>query len=708
MAIVEVFTTKRHTKIKETYAVGRGKPLPIGASITPDGINFSVFAEHATAVTLVLLSPKEHTPFYEIPLDPKYNKTGHVWHIHVLELSPQIHYGYRVDGPYAPQEGHRYDKRTMLIDPYAKALSGGKVWGQPSVDSRRGSNPWGRYSCIVDQQFDWEGDCPLVVPMQDSIIYEMHVRGFTRHASSQADCPGTFRGIIEKIPYLKSLGITAVELMPICEFNENENTHRNPFTGENLKNCWGYSTIGFFAPKASYAYNNQKDGHILEFKELVRALHKNDIEVILDVVFNHTAEGSENGPTLHFRGLDNSVYYILGTHGEYLNFSGCGNTVHCNHPLIRDFILDCLHYWVTEMHVDGFRFDLAAILGRDQNGGVLENPPVIERIARDPVLGDTKLIAEAWDAAGLYQVGNFPSCGRWAEWNGKYRDDVRAFIRGDNGKVHALAMRILGSPDLYKKSGRYPYHSINFITSHDGFTLYDLVSYNDKHNEMNGENNSDGAPENFSWNCGAEGPTQNPHILGLRRRQMKNLLTILFLSQGVPMILAGDEMARTQKGNNNAYCQDNEISWIDWMQAKENQDILRFTQEIIAFRRRHRSLRRQDFIEASTSDYAGIQWHGIKVYEPDWGHYSHTIAFLLAGCAVPKGDNDIYVAINAYWEPLKFEIPIPPCGLPWHILVDTSRVSPDDIIPETAVPKRRLDANQYRVAARSVLVLVAC
>jgi glycogen operon protein len=706
--ITEIFSREVWSKAKTPYVVGRGKPLPLGATVTPEGINFAVFAEHARAVTLVLLRLGEDVPYFECKLEPHYNKTGHIWHVQVFALAAPIQYGYKMDGTYDPGRGHRYDKHVLLFDPYAKALSRGKVWGcreEVTKNFRQKENR--RYSLVVDDPFDWQGDFPPLTPMRDTIIYEMHVRGFTQHPASRVKNPGSFEAVSEKLPYLKELGITAVELMPVCEFDENDNPNRNPFSEEPLKNFWGYNTVGFFSPKASYAANKKENGHLQEFKELVRACHKAGIEVILDVVFNHTAEGNENGPTLHFRGLDNQVYYILGPGGRYLNFSGCGNTVNCNHPLIRDFIIDCLRYWVTEMHVDGFRFDLAAVLGRDENGEVLKNPPIIERIARDPVLSNTKLIAEAWDAAGLYQVGTFPACGRWAEWNGKFRDDVRCFVRGDDGFISALAMRLLGSPDLYDKYGRYPYHSINFVTCHDGFTLHDQVSYNHKHNEMNGENNRDGTEQNFSWNCGLEGETGDASIIALRQRQMRNFLAILMLSQGVPMLLSGDESARSQQGNNNAYCQDNEISWLNWKLAEQHRDMFRFTKELIAFRKRHRSLRQEHFLSPNQQSYCGIQWHGVKKLQPDWSFHSHSIAFLLEGSVVPGGDNDIYVAINAYWETLTFEIPAAPSQQKWHILMDTGQPSPEDIFPENESEKRYMQGDSYTLLPRSLVVLIA-
>ena len=513
---------KLDTIIGSDFQIMRGSPRPFGSEIRENGINFALLSKHATAVTLVIYLPMENESVLELPFDPRFNKTGDIWHMFIQGISREIRYGYRVDRqPNLQPLVHRYQPEIVLLDPYAKAYTGAPEWGQ--LYRRNGENGTPptrnhRRSIVVNDAFDWEYDQPLNLPLHDAVIYEMHVRGFTIDPSSGVAHPGTYRGVIEKIPYLKELGVTAVELLPINEFDEMDSDRFHPDSGTPLLNFWGYNTIGFFAPKASYASRNRDSDPVREFKEMVKALHKAGIEVILDIVFNHTGEGDERGTTYSFRGLDNSIYYIIDpVTGMYHNYSGCGNTVNCNHPNVRDLILECLHYWVTEMHVDGFRFDLAAILGRGRDGSVLADPPLIERIAHDPILANTKLIAEAWDAAGLYQVGRFPAWGRWAEWNGHFRDDVRRFLRGEDGLVSALATRLSGSADLYQGSGRAPYHSINFITSHDGFTLRDLVSYNEKHNWENGEENRDGSDANFSWNCGEEGPSDDPDMHQTRK-----------------------------------------------------------------------------------------------------------------------------------------------------------------------------------------------
>ncbi|MBN1422035.1 MAG: glycogen debranching protein GlgX [Planctomycetes bacterium] len=724
--------------------VDAGRPLPLGATVSPDGINFSIFSRHATAMTLVLFrdlagweeeragrglgegeGDPQPPPAAEIHLDPEVHRTGDIWHIFVRRLESRFDYGWRADGPFQPRPyGLRFNRNKLLLDPYARALEGTFDWDSldllgyepgPLPDdmtfNASDSAPRMARCVILDDRADWDSDRPLAVPLKDSIIYELHVRGFTRHPSSGVRAPGTFRGAIEKIPYLKALGITAVELMPICEFNQNENVCRDPATGERLRNYWGYSTIAFFAPKASYADDRSRAGAVREFRELVKALHRAGIEVILDVVFNHTAEGDQFGPTLSFRGLDNPIYYMLAEDRRfYRNFSGCGNTINCNHPFVREFVLDCLRYWVIDMHVDGFRFDLASILGRAQDGSVLANPPLIERIAEDPILSKTKIIAEAWDAAGLFQVGSFPGT-RWAEWNAHFRDDVRRFVRGDAGMVPAIATRIAGSSDLYEHGGRQPYHSINFITSHDGFPLADLVSYNRKHNERNGEGNRDGYDANWSWNCGVEGPTQDPSIIALRRKQAKNHFAILMLSQGVPMILMGDEALRTQGGNNNAYCQDNETSWFDWRACDQNADFLRFARLAIAFRRAHPILRRERFFSAPADGHpAEITWHGLGVGEPDWSPESRWIAFHLAGkaSADPEAeeDTDLYVILNAHWEDRAFALPPPPAGLRWHRVADTSLPSPQDFL-EPGSEEPLTEEDTYHAAPRSTVILLA-
>jgi isoamylase len=527
-----------------------GHPLPFGATPTALGVRFSAFSRHATAVTLLLFDlPADERPAVEIALDPRLNRTGDAWHVEVDGIGPGSLYLFRVDGPRDPARGHRFDPAAMLLDPYAKAVTG----------------PQGaRKGVVVSDDFDWQGDRPLGRPLRRTVIHETHVRGLTRHPSSGVEHPGTFRGVVEKIPYLADFGVTAVELMPVMEFDERANHRTNQVTGERLGNYWGYNTIAFFAPKEGYAAAVAPGAAVTEFKEMVRSLHRAGIEVILDIVFNHTAEGDETGPTLSFRGWDNAIYYLLmADHSRYANFTGCGNTMNCNHPIVRTFIIDCLRYWAVEMHVDGFRFDLGSVLGRDRQGRLMENPPILERIAEDPVLRGTKIIAEAWDAAGAYQVGQFPG-GRWAELNDRFRDDARKFWRGDPGSTGAMATRLAGSSDLYLRDGRKPFHSINFITSHDGFTLNDLVSYSRRHNDENGEGGRDGFEPNLSDNHGVEGPSADPAVEAVRERQVKNFLATLLVSLGTPMLLGGDEMRRTQRGNNNPWCQDNEVSWYDW------------------------------------------------------------------------------------------------------------------------------------------------
>ncbi len=698
---------KNHSINTLPFVIERGSPIPLGATVKRKGINFAVFSSHATSVTLVIYKSGEEKPVAEFQLSPGYNKTGDVWHAFIHDLNPGVRCGYRMDRHRDDKKNtHRFNKDAVLIDPYAKALSGNSEWGK--LYRRKGANNYAppinvRRSLIIEDDFDWGKDQPLNIPLSDSIIYELHIRGFTRHESSHVKYPGTFKGFIEKIPYLKELGITAVELLPINEFEEMDTDRINPETGERLLNFWGYHPISFFPPKASYAANSRSGAQVKEFKSLVKALHEAGIEVILDMVFNHTAEGDERGPTFCFRGIDNSIYYIIDQEtGAYHNYSGCGNTLNCNHPVVRNMILDSLRYWVTEMHVDGFRFDLASILGRGQDGAVLSNPPVLERIAADPVLANTKLIAEAWDAAGLYQVGTFPNWGRWAEWNGKFRDDIRRFVRGDPGMVPSLTTRLVGSPDLYRGSGRAPSHSVNFVTCHDGFTLSDLVSYNTKHNIANGEDNEDGANENLSWNCGHDGPTDSEEIHSLRLRQMKNFVTLLFFSHGVPMILAGDEVGRTQKGNNNAYCQDNGISWINWDFMKMNANLFRFFKVLITFRKKHPVLRPESFEGNSTDNPLKIAWHGVELNRPDLSWESRSIAMHLFGNGL---DHDIYLIVNAYWEGLKFKLPKLRNEKKWYRFVDTMLNPPDDV---TEVDNEIFCTNQrsYKVGTRTVVVLV--
>jgi glycogen operon protein len=688
------------------YKLRPGRAVPFGATFVPGGVNFSVFSRHATSCTLVLFDKGAPTPKVEIPF-PDAFRIGNVYSMIVFDLDfEDLEYGYRMSGPFDPAAGHRFDERKILLDPYARAIGGRDVWRTPpnwdDVFPHRGR--------LVFDDFDWEGDRPLERAQEDLVIYEMHVRSFTAHSSSGAKAPGTFAAIRSRIPYLKELGVNCIELLPVYEFDEFENSRQHPDTGEWLLNYWGYSTVGFFAPKAGYAATGRFGMQVDEFKALVKELHRNGIEVILDVVFNHTAEGNEHGPTLSFRGLDNKTYYMLTPDGYYFNFSGTGNTLNCNNPIVRNMVLDCLRYWAAEYHVDGFRFDLAAILGRDQSGAPLMNPPLLETLAFDPILARCKLIAEAWDAGGLYQVGSFPAFGRWAEWNGKYRDAVRRFIKGDEGLVGEMATRIQGSPDLYEWAGRGPRASINFVTCHDGFTLADLVSYNDKHNEANGEGNQDGANDNNSWNCGWEGPTSDPAINALRLRQMKNALAILLTSHGVPMLLMGDEVGRTQAGNNNAYCHDSPLNWFDWRLVDRNAELLRFVSRCIAFRHAHPVLRARQHLR--NADYVGsgipdVSWHGEQPWAPDWSAGSRRLAFMLCGRHAFGGaatDDDIYVAMNMHWDAAAFGLPAPRPGSQWRVFANTGAAAPGDVFdPGTEPP---LSQDWILMGPRSIAILV--
>jgi glycogen operon protein len=672
----------------------RGSCRPFGATPQNGGVNFAVCSRNAQAVSLVLFRDGREEPIAEIPLDPRTNRTGDVWHVLVHGLPTDTLYGYRVTGPDAPKSGHRFDASRIVLDPYARAISGGHRWGQPDSPHGQPHSRLTRRGRIVVDDFDWEGDVPPATPMAQTVLYELHVRGFTRHPSSAVTHPGTFLGLTDKIPYLQSLGVTAVQLMPVLEFDDLEHARRNPMTGELLLNYWGYSPLSFFAPKASYASGPGRQ--VREFKEMVKAFHKAGIEVILDVVYNHTCEGNENGPTLSFRGLDNAIYYMLDKEGRYYNFSGCGNTLQCNHPLVRDLILDSLSYLVTEMHVDGFRFDLAAILGRGANGKVLDDPPLLQHIAEHPVLAGTKLIAEAWDAAGLSRLGKFPSWGRWAELNGAYRDDVRRFVRGDAGATANVAKRICGSLDLYGDTDPQASHSINFITCHDGFTLHDLVSYTRKHNEANGEHNRDGWDDNISANHGHEGPTDNGCINAVRQRQMRNCFTMLLISQGVPFLYHGDEFARTQHGNNNAYCQDNDIAWVDWGLARKNAGLVRFVRMMIALRKKHFALSREQFVQR-------VSWHGHKLGEPDWTGMSRTLAFHLHR---QQTHPDLYVIFNSHWESYRFQLPHLDGHWHWKRLVDTNLAAPDDIVEDQHAIALH-PADHYIMSPRSAVILIA-
>jgi glycogen operon protein len=708
---------------KEAIAGGvrPGTALPLGATVTRRGVQFSLFSRHGSGVRLCLFDGAQDAyPSRVIELDPSRHKTGDIWHVHVKGLEPGQLYLYRVSGPWEPKRGHRFDEHRYLVDPYSRAMTGGFEWRLPT-GARASSGGDGEEpsaaafpKCIVcEDRFDWQGDRPLNYPLRKSIIYETHVRGMTKHPSAEVTHPGTYRGVIEMIPYLVELGVTALELLPVQEFNEHELDTENPETGEALVNYWGYNTLAFFAPKAGYAADGSSGEQVDEFKEMVRELHRAGIEVILDIVFNHTGEGHEEGPTFSFRGLDNSVYYILEEDRRYYrDFTGCGNTVNCNHPIVQSFILDCLHYWVTEMHVDGFRFDLASILGRDRNGKLLENPPVLERIAEDPVLRHTKLIAEAWDAGGAYQVGSFPG-GRWAEWNDRFRDDVRRFWRGDKGMAAAFATRVTGSSDLYLRDGRKPFHSINLITCHDGFTLRDLVSYTKKHNEPNGEDNRDGHDANFSAGYGAEGDSSNRSILHTRRRQMKNFMTTLFLSLGTPMLLGGDEFGRTQGGNNNAYCQDNEISWYDYSLIAEYEDLHRFVKLLAAFRAAHPAFLRPEFftgIDTSFNAIPDITWFDEEGNQMNWSRNRNILAYRVDGSKAEiladRDDNDFYLMFNASAADVAFTVCAPPVGTRWHRVIDTARESPTDFL-EAGAEEPVEETNGYTVRARSTVVLLS-
>ena len=675
--------------VRGGFAVHRGQALPLGISHTATGLNFSVFSSYAKHVWLVLFAPGSDEPLMELPLDPVHFRTGNVWHIALDSIDRTLEYGWRVAG----EDGI---PGKVLLDPYAPAVT--KSTAATRHKPRRG--------VFVPNHFDWKHVRPPHVAADKRVIYEMHVRGFTRSQTANSNAPGTFRGIIEKIPYLLELGVTTLELLPVYEFDE----HSVNVTGDasvlsGLVNYWGYNPVAFFAPNLEFCSDNRTGAAIAEFKEMVRELHRAGIEVLLDVVFNHTAEGPAHGPTFSFRGLDERVYYMLDDQGRYLDYSGCGNTLNCNHPVVRNLIIDALRYWVAEMHVDGFRFDLASVLARGRDGDVLADPPLIEAIAADPILADCVLIAEAWDAAGLYQVGNFPAWGRWGEWNGPFRDEVRRYLRGERGLVGKMASRLAGSSDLYQHSGRKPHHSINFVTCHDGFTLVDLVSYNHKHNEANGEYNRDGADENFSWNCGAEGPTTDPLITTLRRRQIRNYLTILFLSSGTPMLLGGDELGRTQRGNNNAYCQDNDISWYDWSLLERNGDLFRFTKTLMAFRREHPVLRRGEYLTgaADSSGRRDVSWHGLQLGQVDWGGDSRWIAMHLAGEFASVPDDDVYFAANPTPDVVDFELPAPPAAAQWVIVIDTAAEPPNDIHPRGSEPV--VKSLTIRVEPHSCVVL---
>jgi isoamylase len=680
----------------------RGGSSPLGATPSPDGVNFSVFSRHATGVELLLFDGVDDTKATSVVrLDPAANRTYYYWHVFVPNVRPGQLYGYRVDGLFDPSSGMRFDPAKVLLDPYGRGVVVPIAYDRAAARRPGDNTGTAMKSVVVDvSAYDWEGDVPLQRPSSRTIVYEMHVRGFTRHPSSGiADkTRGTFAGLIEKIPYLQRLGITAVELLPVFQFDPQDSP-------PGLVNYWGYAPVSFFAPHHGYSSRRDPLGPVDEFRDMVKALHRAGLEVILDVVFNHTAEGDHRGPTLSFRGLDNTTYYMLETdRSRYANYSGTGNTLNANHPIVRRMIVDSLRYWVDVMHVDGFRFDLASILDRDESGNVMPSPPVLWDIESDPALAGTKLIAEAWDAAGLYQVGSFVG-DSWKEWNGRYRDDVRSFFRGEEGVIERFVDRMIGSPSLYGHKQREPEESVNFVTCHDGFTLNDLVSYDRKHNEANGEDNRDGADDNRSWNCGVEGPTENRDVDKLRTRQVKNFFTVMMLSPGIPMMLMGDEVRRTQGGNNNAYCQDNGTSWFDWTLLTKRADVLRFV-TLLNARRVLRDVEpeRQRVALNQLLRQADIAWHGVKLGQPDWSNSSHSVAFAMRSMM----DRTLYhVILNAYWEPLEFELPSAADDgrSPWHRWVDTFLDSPHDIVERAQAPL--VPGHTYRAEPRSVVVLFA-
>jgi len=693
--------------------VQAGNPLPVGgAHQYGEGVNFVLFSRHATRVRLELYeNADDAAPSRIIDLDPARHRTGDIWHVWLRGIPAGQLYGYRIEGPYQPEQGNRFNPHKLLLDPFARAIACVEDWdfiaarGYDSSSSLTdlsistvddaGTTP----KCIfTNDHFDWEMDSPPKHSPSDTVIYETHVRGFTIHPSSEVTHAGTFIGLTEKIPYLQDLGVTAIELMPVIEFNENELSRINPVTKEKLRNYWGYNPVAFFAPKQSYGVLGPHRRQTLEFREMVKAFHRAGIEVILDIVLNHTAEGNETGPTISLRGIENSVFYMLQENGlrYYKDFTGTGNTLNANHPIVREFVILVLRYWVMHMHVDGFRFDLASVLGRDEHGNIAQNAPLLESIAEDPLLRDVKLIAEAWDAGGAYQVGNF-STHRWMEWNGRFRDDVRRFWIGDAGMMGAFASRICGSSDLYQRSGKGPGNSLNFVTSHDGFTLNDLVSYNQKHNHENGENSRDGSDANYSDNCGVEGPSDDSAVEGMRNRLIKTFLLTLFVSRGVPMLLGGDEFRRSQSGNNNAYCQDNGVSWFDWSLVEKHKDIRRFTRGMIAFRRAHPVLRREIFYTD-----ADIKWFAPDCGIPNWtDERQKSFACLIPGQTEP----DLFLMFNADTRSIDFAIPALTASKVWRLGVDTSRSAPDDLYERGTEPSLQGQIS-FRVEPRSAAILV--
>lgn len=684
--------------VVEGFKIRPGFFRMYGACVASNGVSFTINSHGATRCTLLLFKPQAPKPYARIPFPDSY-RIGDTYSMLVYDIKPdEFEYAFSFDGPYEPAKGLLFNEENVLLDPYSRAVTGQRKWGEKP----EGGKDFEYRARVVKSSFDWGNIKQLEQPFEDLVIYETHVRGYTKDKSSGVSAPGTFAGLKDKIPYLKDLGINAVELMPIFEFDEMESAR--VVDGVQLYNYWGYNTVSFFAPNTSYAFNEEHNHEGDELKSLIKALKENGIEVILDVVFNHTAEGNEMGPCFSFKGIDNNVYYMLTPDAHYYNFSGCGNVMNCNHPVVRSFIIDCLRHWAIEYRVDGFRFDLASILGRDQNGAPMANPPILESLAFDPVLGKMKLIAEAWDAGGLYQVGSFPSWNRWAEWNGRYRDDMRSFLKGDDGMAGNAITRITGSRDLYSPESRGHKASVNFMTCHDGFTLYDLYSYNEKHNEKNGWNNTDGDNNGHSWNCGAEGETDDPNVNGLRRRLIKNAFAALLCSRGPAMFFAGDEFCNTQFGNNNAYCQDNIISWLDWSRLEEFKEIHDFVRHMIQFRKEHPILRK--ITKPSSCQFPEISVHNGTPFNASTDYKTKLIGIMYAGRnEEDKEDDIVFYCMNAYWEPLVMQLPVLPNGKHWHVDTNTNAeyFDGEDFTAKTEF----LGVNTIRVPARTTIILVA-
>lgn len=684
--------------VVEGFKIRPGFFRMCGACVASNGVSFTINSHGATRCTLLLFKPQASKPYARIPFPDSY-RIGDTYSMLVFDIKPdEFEYAFSFDGPYEPAKGLLFNEENVLLDPYSRAVTGQRKWGEKP----EGGKDFEYRARVVKSSFDWGDIKQLEQPFEDLVIYETHVRGYTKDKSSGVSAPGTFAGLKDKIPYLKDLGINAVELMPIFEFDEMESAR--VVDDVQLYNYWGYNTVSFFAPNTSYAFNEEHNHEGDELKSLIKALKENGIEVILDVVFNHTAEGNEMGPCFSFKGIDNNVYYMLTPDAHYYNFSGCGNVMNCNHPVVRSFIIDCLRHWAIEYRVDGFRFDLASILGRDQNGAPMANPPILESLAFDPVLGKMKLIAEAWDAGGLYQVGSFPSWNRWAEWNGRYRDDMRSFLKGDDGMAGNAITRITGSRDLYSPESRGHKASVNFMTCHDGFTLYDLYSYNEKHNEKNGWNNTDGDNNGHSWNCGAEGETDDPNVNGLRRRLIKNAFAALLCSRGPAMFFAGDEFCNTQFGNNNAYCQDNIISWLDWSRLEEFKEIHDFVRHMIQFRKEHPILRKMT--KPSSCQFPEISVHNGTPFNASTDYKTKLIGIMYAGRNEEDTEDDIvFYCMNAYWEPLVMQLPVLPNGKHWHVDTNTNAeyFDGEDFTAKTEL----LGVNTIRVPARTTIILVA-